>query len=65
MLSTEIRAAFYDSPKRPAMLNFICGLGGREVTLRRRRREMFDLLQKAAQPGESRTPNVHWIGVRE
>ena len=33
VLYTEFRAAFYDSPKRPAMINFIAGLGGREVTV--------------------------------
>src|SRR5919198_6178454 len=32
VLFTEIRAAFYDAPRRPAMINFIAGLGGREVT---------------------------------
>jgi pyruvate ferredoxin oxidoreductase alpha subunit len=62
VLYTEFRAAFYDSPKRPAMINIIGGLGGREFTAADGQ-EMFDLLQKAT-AGELKT-NVHWIGVRE
>jgi pyruvate ferredoxin oxidoreductase alpha subunit len=62
VLFTEIRAAFYDSPKRPAMINIIGGLGGREFTAADGQ-EMFTLMQKAA-AGELQT-NVHWIGVRE
>jgi pyruvate ferredoxin oxidoreductase alpha subunit len=62
VLFTEFRAAFYDSPKRPAMINFIGGLGGREFTAADGQ-EMFDLLRQAT-AGELKT-NVHWIGVRE
>jgi pyruvate ferredoxin oxidoreductase alpha subunit len=62
VLFTEIRAAFYDSPKRPAMINFIGGLGGREFTAADGQ-EMFTLLQQA-DAGDLKT-NVHWIGVRE
>jgi pyruvate ferredoxin oxidoreductase alpha subunit len=62
VLFTEIRAAFYDSPKRPAMINIIGGLGGREFTAADGQ-EMFTLMQKGA-AGELQT-NVHWIGVRE
>jgi len=62
VLYTEFRAAFYDSPKRPAMINIIGGLGGREFTAADGA-EMFNLLQKAS-AGELKT-NVHWIGVRE
>jgi pyruvate ferredoxin oxidoreductase alpha subunit len=62
VLYTEFRAALYDSPKRPAIVNFIAGLGGREVTVTNGE-EMFNLLQQGA-AGELQT-NVHWIGVRE
>jgi pyruvate ferredoxin oxidoreductase alpha subunit len=62
VLFTEFRAAFYDSPKRPAMINIIGGLGGREFTAADGQ-EMFTLMQKA-DAGELNT-NVHWIGVRE
>src|SRR3989441_11551225 len=33
VLATEVRAAMYPAAKRPPMLDFICGLGGREGTL--------------------------------
>jgi pyruvate ferredoxin oxidoreductase alpha subunit len=62
VLFTEFRAAFYDSPKRPAMINIIGGLGGREFTAADGQ-EMFNLLRQAT-AGELKT-NVHWIGVRE
>jgi pyruvate ferredoxin oxidoreductase alpha subunit len=62
VLFTEFRAAFYDSPKRPAMINFIAGLGGREVTAENGE-EMFQLLERAT-AGDLQS-NVHWIGVRE
>jgi pyruvate ferredoxin oxidoreductase alpha subunit len=61
-LFAEFRSALYDSPKRPAMINFIAGLGGREVTVENGQ-EMFGLLQAGA-AGDLKT-NVHWIGVRE
>jgi pyruvate ferredoxin oxidoreductase alpha subunit len=62
VLYTEFRAAFYDAPTRPAMINFIGGLGGREFTAKDGQ-EMFGLLQRAV-AGELKE-NVHWIGVRE
>lgn len=62
VLFTEARAAFYDAPKRPAMLNFIGGLGGREFTADDGN-QMFDLVQRAA-AGDVKD-NVVWIGVRE
>ena len=33
VVANEIRAAMYNAEKRPPLLVFICGLGGREVTL--------------------------------
>ncbi len=62
VLFAEMRAAFYDEPKRPAMINFIAGLGGREITSTAGT-EMFQLVQTAA--AGSLKDNVHWIGVRE
>lgn len=59
---TEVRAAFYDAPRRPAMVNFIGGLGGREFTAADGQ-EMLHLMQQAA-AGDLES-NVHWIGVRE
>ena len=33
VVANEIRAALYNAERRPPLLSFICGLGGREVTL--------------------------------
>ena len=33
VVANEIRAALYNADQRPPLLSFICGLGGREVTL--------------------------------
>src|SRR3989449_4207467 len=33
LVANEIRAALYNAARRPPLLSFICGLGGREVTL--------------------------------
>lgn len=62
VLATEVRAAMYPSTKRPPVLGFICGLGGREVTLPDVRK-MSDLVFQAAE-GKS-LPMTNWIGVRE
>src|SRR5215472_14837098 len=62
VLFTEFRAAFYDSPRRPIMVDFIAGLGGREVTAENGL-EMFQILQAGA--AGDLDSNVHWIGVRE
>jgi len=42
-LFTEIRAAFYESHKRPLMRNYIFGLGGRDTTTREIHRVFKDL----------------------
>ena len=63
VLATEVRAAMYPAAKRPPMLDFICGLGGREVTLE----DVYkatDLCYAAATAGKSDT-KTHWLGVRE
>jgi pyruvate ferredoxin oxidoreductase alpha subunit len=62
VLATEVRAALYPSSKRPPVLGFICGLGGREVTLPDVRK-MSDMVFQAAE-GKS-LPMTNWIGVRE
>jgi pyruvate ferredoxin oxidoreductase alpha subunit len=62
VLATEIRAAMYPSAKRPPMLDFICGLGGREVTVPDVRK-MTEIVYQAAQ-GKSQ-PSAQWIGLRE
>jgi pyruvate ferredoxin oxidoreductase alpha subunit len=62
VLATEIRSALYPAAKRPPVLGFICGLGGREVTVPDVQR-MSDMLLKAA-AGETQ-PLISWIGIRE
>jgi len=42
-LFTELRAAFYDVPKKPLMRNYIFGLGGRDTTTREIRKVFSDL----------------------
>jgi len=57
----EVRSARYgqDGP----MLNFIYGLGGRDLSLDDTR-DAFRALAKAKQDGQT-APAVHYIGVRE
>jgi len=62
VLANEVRAAMYDAPARPPVLCFICGLGGREVTVPNVR-EMTDLVARAAD-GE-RLESTYWIGIRQ
>ncbi len=62
VLFTDLRAALYSTERKPRMVNFIGGLGGRELTP-----EMMDGmadLTKRAAHGEE-VPTVSWIGVRE
>jgi pyruvate ferredoxin oxidoreductase alpha subunit len=63
VVANEIRAAMYNADKRPPLLSFICGLGGREVTLEDVYRAT-DLCYNAANSGKSDT-KTHWLGVRE
>jgi pyruvate ferredoxin oxidoreductase alpha subunit len=63
VVANEIRAAMYNSEKRPPLLSFICGLGGREVTLE----DVYkatDLCYNAANSGKSDAKTL-WLGVRE
>ncbi len=62
VLATEVRAALYPAPARPPVLGFICGLGGREVTVPDVRRMSDMLFQVAAGVPQ---PLTTWVGVRE
>ena len=62
VVATEVRAALYPAEKRPPVLGFICGLGGREVTVPDVQR-MSEMLQSAA-AGRAQ-PLTTWIGIRE
>jgi len=63
VVANEIRAALYNADKRPPLLSFICGLGGREVTLEDVAKAA-DMCYAAAKAGKSDS-KTHWLGVRE
>ncbi len=63
IVANEVRAAMYNSDHRPPLLSFICGLGGREVTLE----DVYkatDMCYEAAKRGKSPLKTT-WLGVRE
>jgi pyruvate ferredoxin oxidoreductase alpha subunit len=62
VLATEVRTALYPAANRPAIIGFIAGLGGREVTVPDVRK-MTDVIESAAQ-GKAQ-PSTQWIGLRE
>ena len=62
VLATEVRTALYPSAKRPFTIGFICGLGGREVTVPDVEK-MTGIVYDAAE-GKFK-PLTNWIGVRE
>jgi pyruvate ferredoxin oxidoreductase alpha subunit len=63
VLAGEVRNALYPGAgKKPPVLDFICGLGGREVTLPDVER-ITDSVYKAAE-GKAQ-PLTQWIGLRE
>jgi pyruvate ferredoxin oxidoreductase alpha subunit len=63
VVANEIRAALYNAEKRPPLLSFICGLGGREVTLEDVKKAI-DMCYAAAKAGKAEA-RTHWLGVRE
>ncbi len=62
VLATEVRAAMYPAEKRPPVLDFICGLGGREILVPDVTK-MSDIVYQAAE-GKPQ-PLTQWIGLRE
>ncbi|HEX7490056.1 MAG TPA: hypothetical protein VF341_14200 [Anaeromyxobacteraceae bacterium] len=62
VLATEVRTALYPAQKRPSIVAFIAGLGGREVTVPDVRK-MTDSVYQAAE-GKPQ-PATQWIGLRE
>ena len=63
VVANEVRAAMYNAEKRPPLLSFICGLGGREVRLEDVYK-VTDLCFEAAKSGKSPL-KTQWLGVRE
>jgi pyruvate ferredoxin oxidoreductase alpha subunit len=62
VLYNEVRSALYDLERRPQVMGFIAGLGGREVTLGSVT-EMHTQLRQVAETGKVAQP-IAWIGVR-
>ena len=63
ILYQEVRSALYDLDDGPAVINFLAGLGGREVTVEYMRK-MFNIVLNASKTGKVEQP-VYWIGLRE
>jgi pyruvate ferredoxin oxidoreductase alpha subunit len=63
VVANELRATLYNAEQRPPLLSFICGLGGREVTLEDVNKAV-DMCYAAAKLGKS-DAKTHWLGVRE
>lgn len=59
----EVKAAVYDAPVRPQMVNFIYGLGGRDVQPEMIR-QAFSTVKQLAETGIVPEP-VTYLGVRE
>ena len=59
----EVRSCLYPAKKRPAIVNFIGGLGGRDLSIADAQK-MFDITQQAAKK-DSMDGFVTWIGLRE
>jgi pyruvate ferredoxin oxidoreductase alpha subunit len=62
VLATEVRAALYPAAKRPSLVTFIAGLGGREITVPDVRTMTERVYQAAAGKPQ---PGTQWIGLRE
>jgi pyruvate ferredoxin oxidoreductase alpha subunit len=64
VLYNEIRSALYSQQKRPVIVGFIAGLGGREIE-QPMATEIFEKTMAAADGGLTAGDACHWIGVRE
>src|SRR5438105_12310572 len=64
VLYNEIRSALYSQTKRPTIVGFVAGLGGREIE-QPMATEIFEKVEQAAKSGPSAGDVCHWIGVRE
>ncbi len=63
VLFHELRSTLYNLDDRPMMLNFIAGLGGREVMVRDID-QMVETTQKAVDTGKIEQETT-WVAVRE
>jgi len=62
-VACEVKAAFYEEACRPKMINYIYGLGGRDVTLDHIR-QVYDDLQQIARTDKG-YDRLRYLGVRE
>ena len=62
-LFADLSAALVNSEKTPLLLDFICGLGGRDIS-QLQIREATKAAMDAAKTGEVKEP-VRWLGLRE
>lgn len=62
-LFTEVRSALYDRPSRPQVINYIYGLGGRDITPADLK-NVYGELQKIAAGGQVQK-FLRYLGVRE
>jgi pyruvate ferredoxin oxidoreductase alpha subunit len=60
-LFTDIKAALYEAERHPKVINYIYGLGGRDITLR----QILNIIRQleAVGRGEQVEP-VQWVGLR-
>jgi pyruvate/2-oxoacid:ferredoxin oxidoreductase alpha subunit len=63
VLLHEVRSCLYPLRERPAVVNFITGLGGRDVSIQDAIR-MYEITQEAARK-DRLDGFVTWVGVRE
>ncbi len=63
VLLNEVKACLYGAEKQPLMKGYVCGLGGREVTLDDVKLVAEEVLA-AAKSGKTDN-HVKWVGVRE
>jgi pyruvate ferredoxin oxidoreductase alpha subunit len=63
ILFSEVRSALYPLASRPAVVNFITGLGGRDISIEECKK-MYALTGQAAHR-EEMDGFIHWIGLRE
>ncbi|MGZ4817566.1 MAG: hypothetical protein ACXVZJ_03015, partial [Terriglobales bacterium] len=63
VVATEVRTALYPGKgPKPPVLGFICGLGGREVTLQ----DVKTMTEKTLEAAEGKSvPLTQWIGLRD
>jgi pyruvate ferredoxin oxidoreductase alpha subunit len=63
ILLHEVRSCLYPVRERPALLNFITGLGGRDISIG----DCVQMLERTERAAAGEIPDGHvtWIGVRE